>query len=170
MALIGDPTLTMSIVSPVTGLDSDRQSNVNSVTWTAPADNNVTGFHVYRADSPDGPFFRLNSSAIPTQGMGVTMTFTDPSSIRTMKKFTYMVRAIKMQMTPSGRYENYSWGETVQSKLTNSDSPDGPVNPGSIIINHPVATAPTVRVATSIFSNSAIDSRGQTNQHDDLGL
>jgi hypothetical protein len=174
MALIGDPTLTMSIVQPVSNLTSSRASNTNSISWTTPSDSNVTGFHVYRADTPDGPFYRLNSAPIPTAGMNAYMTFADPTPIRTIKKFTYMVRAIKMQMTPSGRYENISWGETVQSKTTNSDNPDSPITPGSIIANPtPVPTLRTLALS-SLFSDATIKPNPQVDLQvdplDDLGL
>lgn len=173
MGLMGDPTLTMSIVAPVTNLSSSRTSNINSITWTTPIDTNVTGFNVYRADSPDGPFYRLNSSAIPTAGPNMNMTFADPSSIHSLKKFTYMVRTVKMQMTPSGRYENFSWGATVLSKITNGDGPEGPGQPGNVTtvggtISTSIAARPA-RATPSIFNEGSI-AKTATNPLDDLGL
>ncbi|CAN5563361.1 hypothetical protein BH09PLA1_BH09PLA1_01050 [soil metagenome] len=176
MGLMGDPTLTMSIVPAVSNLTSSRDANINSISWTTPSDTNVTGFNVYRADAPDGPFFRLNSAAIPTAGAGVSMTFTDPTPIRTYKKFTYMVRAIKMQSTPSGKFENASWGETVQSKATNSgENPTVAPSPaGSITVLRPIAPAlplnsAPLKSAPGIFSAGSTIAT-QTDPLDDLGL
>jgi hypothetical protein len=168
MALLGDPTLTGYIVSPVTNITSSRIANINSVSWTTPSDGTISGFHVYRADSPEGPFYRINSSAIPTAGANANMTFVDPTSIITLKKFTYMVRAVRMQVTPSGRYENFSWGQTVQSKTTN-DQPSGPATPGSLTeerFGSPNA-APTAPAKT-LFDDSPIDL--ESHPLDDLGL
>lgn len=168
MGLMGDPTLTMSIVLPATNLSSSRTANINSISWTTPMDSGITGYHVYRSESPDGPFYRINSAPIPNAGSSTAMTFTDPTPIRTYKKFTYMVRAIKMQTTPSGKYENASWGETVQSQTVNSDDGDG----FTPITAPPAATAPTTR-ATAIFSTaSSIGTKAglQADPLDDLGL
>ncbi|MBC8106470.1 MAG: fibronectin type III domain-containing protein [Anaerolineae bacterium] len=176
MGLMGDPTLTMSIVAPVTNLTSFRSANINSVSWSTPSDASITGFHIYRAESADGPFYRINSTAIPTAGANTSMSFTDPTPIRTYKKFTYMVRAIKMQTTPSGKFENASWGQTVQSQTINDGDglePRAPASPSAARTPLPA----TITKANAIFSaGSAIGSTFgsgaglQADPLDDLGL
>jgi hypothetical protein len=102
------------------------------------------------------------------------MTYTDRSSIQTLRRFTYMVRAVKMQMTPSGRYENYSWGATVVSKLNNSDAPGGPTDPGNSTIGDgtgfTAASTKALRTSPTLFSDNAIPTKTQVDPLDDLGL
>ncbi len=100
IALMGDPTLRMHPVAPPSNVSVSPAGSGVNLSWSASSDN-VVGYHVYRAGSPNGPFTRLNNSFIKDT------SFSDPSG---SGNATYMVRAVKVQDTPSGTYWNPSQG------------------------------------------------------------
>lgn len=101
VALMGDPTLRMSPVTPTGVLTGTATADGIQLSWGASPEADM-GYHVYRASSPDGPFTRLTSAP-------VTFTeFFDNSAFNAT--YTYMVKAIKLQITPSGSYYNSSQG------------------------------------------------------------
>lgn len=102
IALMGDPTLRMHPVSPITGLSATPDSNGVNLGWTASTDS-VVGYHVYHAANPAGQFTRLTSS--PMNGTG----YTDAGGT----SGTYMVRAVKLETSASGTYFNPSQGAFV---------------------------------------------------------
>jgi len=101
---MGDPTLRMHPVQPANALTA--WTNVASVqlSWTASYDS-VLGYHVYRAADPSGPFTRLTGSLL------TSTAFTDPAPLSGAN--AYMVRAVKLESTPSGTYYNASQGSFV---------------------------------------------------------
>jgi hypothetical protein len=101
IALMGDPTLRMDLVSPPATLSAMVDSSGVTLNWPASADA-VLGYHVYRGASPGGSFARLTGSLVTGN------TFTD--STAAPAPYTYMVRAVAMQTTPSGSYYNASQG------------------------------------------------------------
>jgi hypothetical protein len=99
---MGDPTLRMHPLAPVSNLSgsSDVSGAVN-LNWTAPGDS-VAGYHVYRSSNRFGPFTRLSMSLV------TATRFTD--STPGTGSNTYMVRAIKLETSASGSYYNPSQG------------------------------------------------------------
>jgi hypothetical protein len=103
-SLQGDPTLRMHVVKPVTNVTAKTLPNgTRSVSWAAPAGTTVAGYRISRAATADGPFVAAHTG-LWTSGT----TFTD--SFTTTGQFTYMVRAVKLEDTPSGTYYNASTG------------------------------------------------------------
>jgi hypothetical protein len=101
-ALMGDPTLRMHVVRPVSSLSLDALAPGRvRVSWSPPPDP-VVGYHVYRADSLHGAFTRLNGDRI------ADTVFTDEAAPD--RKGVYMVRAVKLEPTGSGSYYNLSPG------------------------------------------------------------
>lgn len=101
IGLMGDPTLRQHVVAPPSGVavaDVWPQANVS---WT-PSSDAVAGYHVYRAATPNGPFTRLTPA--PVAGT----LWTDPSPV--LGTATYLVRALKLETTPTGTYWNLSQG------------------------------------------------------------
>lgn len=100
VALMGDPTLRMHPVAPPSALVA-AANTVGGVdlSWNASADG-VLGYHVYRAPTAPGLFTRL------TSGLVSGTSYTDP--VRTSS--TYMVRAVRLEVTGSGSYYNASQG------------------------------------------------------------
>ena len=106
IALMGDPTLRMDPVAPPSALTSTRASSSVALAWSASPDS-VLGYYIYRSATPDGPFSRI------TSGLVTGTTFTDSTASSTA--YTYMVRSIKLQTTPSGTYSNASQGIFISS-------------------------------------------------------
>ncbi len=102
VALMGDPTLRMHPVSPVSNVSGTSLVTGVSLAWTASPDN-IIGYHVYRSATLTGPFTRLNSSLV------TTASFLDTAPLNGTN--TYMVRAVKLENTPSGTYYNASQGQ-----------------------------------------------------------
>src|SRR2546430_13744543 len=98
VALMGDPTLRLHPVTPPGTLGGTAGVGSATLTWT-PSTDSVTGYYVYRATSANGPFTRLSGSLLNTT------TFVDTSAL---SGATYMVRAVKLENTPSGSYYNAS--------------------------------------------------------------
>ncbi|MBI4664028.1 MAG: glycoside hydrolase family 9 protein [Verrucomicrobia bacterium] len=101
IALMGDPTLRMHPVAPPSALSGSLGSGGAQLTWLPSADS-VLGYHVYRAGSQAGPFTRVTGS--PVNGT----SYTDATV--TTGSYSYMVRAVKLENTPSGTYFNASQG------------------------------------------------------------
>lgn len=101
VALMGDPTLRLYPVAPVTQL----QRSGGVLTWTASTDSGIVGYHVYRR-AGDGSFARLTTTPI------AGTSYTDPASAA-----TYMVRAIKLETTPSGTFYNASQGVFAEATV-----------------------------------------------------
>jgi hypothetical protein len=114
--LLGDPTLRMTIVKPVNVSDHplveaiDLSNGHVTLTWDPSpedvTDNDFIGYQVYRSDSLSGVFTAVGSRVAATMDDDpYTFSDTTPSG-----DYVYMVRAIKLETTPSGKYENASTG------------------------------------------------------------
>jgi hypothetical protein len=100
VALMGDPTLRLHPVLPPAGLKvTTNASGGVDLSW-APSPEPVLGYHVYRGSNVAGPFTRLTSSLV------TGTTYSDP--VRSTN--VYLVRAVKLEETPSGSYYNASQG------------------------------------------------------------
>jgi hypothetical protein len=110
VALMGDPTLRMHPVAPPAELivTANGLGGVN-LRWTASPDS-VLGYHVYRAATPAGPFTRLTSVLLNATN------YSDP----VVSSNVYLVRAVKLEVSPSGSYYNPSQGifQTVDATAT----------------------------------------------------
>ena len=100
IALMGDPALRLHPVAPPATLGGTAGAGSASLSWTSSPDS-VAGYYVYRAASAAGPFTRLTSSLL------AATSFVDTSA---PSGATYMVRAVKLENTPSGSYYNGSQG------------------------------------------------------------
>jgi fibronectin type 3 domain-containing protein len=102
IALMGDPSLRLHPVIPPSNLTANSTRDGVQLTWTASRDRQIHGYHVYRASSGQGPFQRISGSN-PIQ----TTSFQDGARAGST---TYMVRAVKLEESPSGTYFNGSQG------------------------------------------------------------
>jgi hypothetical protein len=100
IGLLGDPTLRLDPVAPASDLAAIRNGGNVVLTW-APSAEAVAGYYIYRAATPAGPYTRITPARLKTTN------FTDRGRV---KPATYMVRAVKLQITPSGTYWNSSQG------------------------------------------------------------
>src|SRR5512140_2171470 len=101
VALMGDPTLRMHVVAPPTNAAAVGGVGTATISWTASADT-VAGYHVYRGPGAAGPFTRLTPSLV------AGTSFVDTAAPGGTP--TYLVRAVKLETTPSGSYWNASTG------------------------------------------------------------
>jgi hypothetical protein len=118
VALMGDPTLRMHVVAPPSGLTAVQGTGV-ALNWSASSDT-VVGYHIYRADLSTGPFTRLTSNPV------AATTYTDTSALS--NPYTYMIRAVKLESTPSGSYYNASQGIFAAVQPPPTTAPSAPTN------------------------------------------
>lgn len=102
MALMGDPSLRLHPVRPAANLSANLSVRNVNLNWTASTDSNLSGYHIYRALNPNGPFTRLSGAPV------VATNFTH-SNI-TPGTYIYMVRTLKREVSASGSYFNLSQG------------------------------------------------------------
>jgi hypothetical protein len=104
ISLMGDPSLRMNPVLPVSNVVLSASSDKKSVTvqWTQSNDPGVTGYNIYRAKSKTAPFV-FSGSVNAT-----TFTFTDNGPYNGLNYF--IVKAVKPETTSSGTYMNTSIG------------------------------------------------------------
>jgi hypothetical protein len=103
LAWMGDPTLRLAYTAPAGGVAGSRNGNNVRLSWqpSSDADNNAVSYVVYRATNSDGPYTRLTAAPIGDQN------YVDSSA---PNGATYMVRAVKLEQTASGTYQNASEG------------------------------------------------------------
>jgi len=102
IALMGDPTLRMYVISPPSNLQLTEVNNRVELSWTASADN-VLGYQIFRKDSVDGIYNRVNQGII--SGTAYTDSFFESNG-----DFNYSVRAVKLEESMSGTFYNLSGG------------------------------------------------------------
>jgi len=100
IALMGDPTLRLSPVMPAGMVRGKATATGTALTW-APSSDLIVGYHVYRALPSASKFVRLTETPV------ADVAFTDRNA---PVGATYMVRAVKLEITPSGSYLNASQG------------------------------------------------------------
>lgn len=130
VALMGDPTLRMHVVTPASNLSAAVTNGTVTLTWNSSSDSNLVGYHVYRSASANGPFVRLTGSTPVTNRI-----FTNAPS---EGNYTYMVRAIKLETSASGSYYNASQGIFVNVTVVPT------------IPNTPVHISNTLRAANQV--------------------
>lgn len=119
-ALMGDPTLRLFPVLPVSGLGQVASAGKVALTWTASADSGIQGYAIYRGASDarsSGEFSRIN-------GALVTDTAFDDLSGVPGTHYTYMVRAVKLESTASGTYLNSSQGVFIDATSVAVSGPE----------------------------------------------
>jgi hypothetical protein len=117
LALLGDPTLRLYPVTPPSSLTATPAAQAVALNWSAPADGPIAGYLISRATSPTGPFVRLRS-ALSAGTSFVDRTATPGAS------YTYLVRAVKDETSPSGTFSNPSQG--IYSATVNAGAASGP--------------------------------------------
>ncbi len=105
IALLGDPTLRLNYVRPPQTLMASLSDATDvQLQWT-PSTDTVIGYEVYRRMHSSDPFVRINHTV-------VTGTTYADSCLLDAGTYEYMVRAVLLQVTPSGSYYNLSNGVT----------------------------------------------------------
>lgn len=102
MALMGDPSLRLHPMSSASNLTIAAKCDGVHLTWTASADTGISGYRIYRATGLDEEYKWIATVA--------TDSFVDANA--PAGHHYYMVRAERLQKTPSGTYYNMALGIT----------------------------------------------------------
>jgi hypothetical protein len=102
LALMGDPTLRNDVVAPVKEMIVFPSVLGASMVITPP-DEGVLGYNFYRRHESESAFTKLNDEPV------LSTSFDDPC-LYLDGVYTYMVRAVDLEHTPSGSYYNLSQG------------------------------------------------------------
>ena len=84
IGLMGDPALRIHAVEPPRRLTAVSASSQVTLDWAASTETNVQGYHVYRANTPAGPFVKLTTT--PQAGTSYTDATATAGST-----YTYLV-------------------------------------------------------------------------------
>ena len=125
LGLMGDPALRIHAVQPPRGLTVTSGAGQVDLSWTASTETGLLGYYVYRGATSAGPFTRLT----PTAQAGTT--YTDATGA-TGQSYTYLVRTLKLETTPSGTYQNLSLGTPLS--LTVSAGTAAPNSPSDLTV------------------------------------
>ena len=113
MALMGDPPLRAHIIAPAQDFTATHTGGNAELKWTASADN-IAGYNIYRKNGTVALYEKINLEII-------TNTFYIDSCLVHEGVYTYMVRAINLEITNSGSFHNMSTGiaDTLYKPVSN---------------------------------------------------
>lgn len=103
IALMGDPTLRQNIVAPVSNVVAAKNGFDCIITWSLSPEPNILGYNLYMKNDTNTAYTKLNPLPL------TSTSYTDPC-LPYPGTYKYMVRAIKLETTPSGSYYNMSEG------------------------------------------------------------
>ena len=106
---MGDPALRLFMFEPPSALSVVKSGSNPALTWSASPNASVIGYHIYRAANTSAPFTRLTSAPI------AGTSYTDTSA--TTGSYAYMVRAVRLETTGGGTFQNASLGATQTFNL-----------------------------------------------------
>jgi hypothetical protein len=114
IALMGDPTLRNDIVSPVSNVVATKIGYDCKITWSASTETNVVGYNIYMRNDSVPVYTKINNTPVSAT------SYTD-YCLTHKGTYQYMVRALKLQTTPSGSYYNMSEGIADTAYSSKSD-------------------------------------------------
>jgi hypothetical protein len=112
-ALMGDPTLRNDVVAPVSHVIATKSGNDCIITWSISPDVNIAGYNIFMKNDTNNSYVKINSALV------TATTYTDYCLLY-KGIYKYMVRAVKLENTPSGSYYNMSEG-IADTALNNND-------------------------------------------------
>ena len=101
IALLGDPTIKLNIVAPPSALVLTPSVSGVTLGW-APSPDTIAGYYIYRSYDEFGIYERITPNIV------CATSYLDVYPLNGTS--FYMVRAVKLQQTPSGSYYNLSEG------------------------------------------------------------
>jgi len=101
--------LAMTLLSFVLGVAMVRLASPPQVvvTWETASEVGSAGFHLYRSDSPDGPFVPITENPIPAQGdplAGASYSYQD-SQVSWGQRYFYQLEEVERSGTRN-RYQD----------------------------------------------------------------
>ncbi|MDD3281368.1 MAG: T9SS type A sorting domain-containing protein, partial [Bacteroidales bacterium] len=103
MALLGDPTLRAHCIAPPSNVTASFKDKECVVSWS-PSPDTVAGYYIFKRLSRENPYILISSDIISDT------TFSDRSTSDS-GTYQYLIRAIMLEITPSGSYYNLSLGK-----------------------------------------------------------
>ena len=144
IALMGDPALRNDVIAPVSNLTATVDGSNCKISWTASVDS-ILGYYIYMKNDSMPEYVRINQNIISAT------TYSD-SCLIYPGTYTYMVRAILLQLSPSGTYYNLSQGISDTAWNTNTASIGGSVSAtNSITIGNETAELTLTNHTAPIF-------------------
>jgi len=128
MNLMGDPSLRMKMVAPPSNLVVSNSGGNASFSWTASTDASM-GYHLYHVDVANGTTARLTTNP-------VTSTTWTSGTVPFVAGRQYMVRAVALEIVPSGSYLNMSLGAMAVAAGTSAPDCLGVIG-GSATVGSP---------------------------------
>lgn len=113
ISLLGDPTLRMNYITPPTSLATSQLEDNVLLNWAASDADCLVGYHIYRRDDSQQPFYRVNKNPVNQ------LAYIDSCVVA--GEYTYMVRAVALETSASGSYFNLSQG--LQNDITVTGGP-----------------------------------------------
>ena len=111
IALMGDPSIQMIPVKPVSNLSATSKNGIVTLKWSATDD--VDGYYIYLHDTATGEFTLASAIRCPGSISFTKDTVYTDNCNWTSGNFRYAVRAMKISKTGSGSFENLSLAEFV---------------------------------------------------------
>ncbi|MBL8011623.1 MAG: thrombospondin type 3 repeat-containing protein, partial [Flavobacteriales bacterium] len=157
LALMGDPSLRMTMVAPPTNLQVSNAGGNANFSWTASSET-VLGYYIYAFDPGTGAVSRV----VP--GLVTGTSYTSPT-VPFIAGRQYMVRAVKLQTSASGSYFNLSLGSIATAAGTPQPDclgvPGGASVPGSTCNdNNPCTTNDSWNASCQCVGTASPDSDG----------
>ncbi len=117
IALMGDPSLRNDVVAPVEAVVANRMEDGAEVLWQ-PSSDAVEGYYIYAKSEQAPDYVRLNDELITSTNYLVPCLYDEGV-------YSFMVRAVSLQTSPSGTYFNLSQGITdtlMSNGITEADA------------------------------------------------
>lgn len=151
--LLGDPTLKGYPVAPPTEVTSMDFPTYHEVSWIPSPDDGVSKYYIYRKIDDETTYSLIDSTdRFATRYQDITtLKFTEKS---------YLIRAAKLEVTPSGSFHNLSTGAV--GNLISTTANTSPEEEDTVFFPNPAKDLLIVRSASTIRSIELIDNYGQT--------
>ncbi len=152
--LLGDPTLKAYVMAPPTDLLVTSDTGYVDLRWSA-AENDPDRYYVYRRVAGDPAYVLLDSVMAPA------LTYTDSLSGES-RRYDYLVRASRLEVTPAGSFRNLSAGAAATIDVTTGIQEGGsPATAELVVFPNPARTSITVRADREVRSLVLLDTNGR---------
>ncbi|MCX6256560.1 MAG: T9SS type A sorting domain-containing protein [Bacteroidia bacterium] len=128
IALMGDPSLKMTIVAPPSNISLTNYSYQVQINWNSSPDLTIAGYYVYRSDAEFGYYSRISQLISDS-------TFADQNPLNGLN--WYQVKAVRLETTPSGSYFNTSNAISDSISVVSSIISDHPEQLNVLIYPNP---------------------------------